>query len=343
MSILTYKIKHGKDFSVQLRQAKKLAEFSIQNRQCRSSKDVRQFGLPSAISNQVLRKYGKNKKTKTVHKVNLCVPGQSIKFDKNIVIIHCLGLSIPFYHQVEKVLQAEISKDFVHLSCQVKDADPIQATGWIGIDRNSTGHLVVAALPNGKVMKFGARTCHISKKYRAMRKDLQKLGKTRRLKKIRRRESNIVRDINHKISSDLTRLARDNHWGIKLENLKGIRQTTKQRRKPKTDKQKKDKAVLHSWPFYQFGTFMEYKAKLLGIPLSHVDPRYTSKGCARCGLLGNRNKKQFKCPHCGHVEHADANAAFNIALRPSRDSVVQSVGEWVPTEGSSDSPRWATA
>jgi putative transposase len=171
----------------------------------------------------------------------------------------------------------------------------------------------------------------------------QKKGKTRRLRKIRRRESNIVRDINHKVSSDILKLARKNQWGVKLECLKGIRQTAKQRRNPKTDKQKKDKAVLHSWPFHQFGTFVEYKAKLLGIPLVHVDPRYTSKGCARCGLLGTRVKKQFKCPHCGHVEHADANAAFNIALRPVRDSVTQSVGEWVPTEGSSDSPQWATA
>jgi len=341
--ILTYKIKHGRGFSPELSRARSLAKFAIQHRDCRSSKDVRSFGLPSAISNQILRKYGRNRRAKSVNSVVLPVPGQSIRFEEGRVKIRCLSLDLPFERQVERVLQAEVDKDFVHLSCQVKEADPITPTGWIGIDRNSTGHLVVAALPDGKVIKLGAKACHVSKKYRGIRRTLQSKGKTRKLKSIKRRESRIVRDVNHKVSRTIVDLASRNQWGIKMEDLKGIRKTAKQRLCPKTRKQKEDKAVLHSWPFHQFGLFVEYKAKLLGLPVAHVDPRYTSKGCAKCGLLGIRRKKQFTCPHCGHVEHADANAAFNIALRPAMDSVTRSVGEWVPTEGNTDTPQWATA
>jgi putative transposase len=345
VSILTYKVRHDKDLSVELDKARRVAQFAIGNRQCQSSKDVKSFGLPSAISGQILRKYGRDRKAKHVKHAVLRVPGQSLRHDSEAktIRIPCLGMVVPFDKPVEKVLSIELDKEFVYVACQIQDAKQIEPKGWIGIDRNSTGHLVVAALPNGKVLKLGAKGCHVSKKYRAIRKSLQKKGKTRRLKKIRRRESDIVRDVNHKISRAICKIALDNQWGIKLENLKGIRKTKNQRRRPNTEKQRKDKAVLHSWPFHQFGLFVEYKARLLGSPVAHVAPQWTSKECSKCGLLGTRNGKEFKCPHCGHVEHADVNAAFNIALRPVRDSMPQSRGEWVPREGSSDTPQWATA
>ena len=53
---------------------------------------------------------------------------------------------------------------------------------------------------------------------------------------------------------------------------------------------------------------------MLGVPIAYIDLKYTSQTCSRCGHIGNRNGKNFECPDCGHVEHADVNAAFNIEL-----------------------------
>ncbi len=50
--ILTYKVKHSRDFYEELLKAKKVAIFGIENKVL-SSKDVSQFGLKSAISNQI--------------------------------------------------------------------------------------------------------------------------------------------------------------------------------------------------------------------------------------------------------------------------------------------------
>ncbi|MCJ7455289.1 transposase [Candidatus Bathyarchaeota archaeon] len=332
--ILTFKVRHGRDLSAELRKARQIAEFALKTKAL-SSRDVKQFGLKSAIANQILRKYSRNKVLKRVDSVKLTVPHQSIAVadGKDEIKIPCLKLNIPvsFRKDFEKVNQVELDGEFAFVSITIPEGPMKEVSNWIGVDRNATGHVAVVADPNsGKVWKLGKTAQHIHKKYVAIRKELQRAGKYKKAKSIRNRESRIVRDINHKISKKIVDIAEQSNSGIKLERLGGIRKSRKRGRR--------FNGTLHSWSFYQLQSFLEYKAKLRGIPVVFVEPRNTSKECSRCGSEGTRQGKRFVCPQ-GHVDHADANAGFNIAMRPS---IGQSNTDRDVLEGSTDTPKGAT-
>lgn len=325
--ILTYKLRHNTDFSNELKLAFKVAEFAVNNPRCRSSKEVKEIGLKSAISNQILKKYGNQKTIKRVHNVNLVIPNQAIKVNKENKTIRVVPLKLDLSYQFpdfQKVNQIEIDNEFAYVSCTVAEQPEMIPQCFIGVDRNTTGHVaVIANLDTGKIEKFGKSALHVHRKYSAIRKRLQREGKFRELKKVKDRESRIVRDLNHKISRKIVDVAKSHHAALVFEDLTGIRKTRKQYRS--------FRYALHSWSFYQLQTFVEYKSKLLGVPVIYVNPAYTSQDCSRCGARGNRDGKEFKCPICGHVDHADVNAAFNIALR--HKSVVDRIQKEMCTMG----------
>jgi len=334
--ILTYKIKHRRDFSDELRKAKKIANYAIRT-YSRSSEDVKHIGLKSMIANQILRKYSKDKRVKGVNKVKLAIPNQGIKVDRatKTILAPCLKLSLryEFSDTFEKVNQIEIGEEYAYVSVTIPEPGIIKATSWLGVDRNTTGHIAVISDPEtGKVVKLGKSALHIHQKYKSIRKDLQHEGKYGKVKQIKDRESRIVRDINHKVSRKIVNIAKDSGKGIKLEDLTGIRNGKHNTRSFRYAK--------HSWSFYQLQQMIEYKAKLLGIEVAYIDPANTSKECSRCGHIGDRIGKSFKCPSCGHVDHADSNAGFNIAKRPCID---RSVRERDLAEGTTDSPKVALA
>jgi putative transposase len=313
--ILTFKLKHNRDFREELKRAFEVAEFTVQNK-IRSPnttfvKDIR-GNLPSAIACQIMKKYGHQRTIKEVHNVNLIVPGQGIRYfgETNSIWIPCLKLHLEntISYTFSKINQIELDKEFAYVSCTVVEQPEMIPQSFIGVDRNTTGHVAVTANPDtGKIEKFGKSALHIHRKYSAIRKRLQREGKFRELKRVKDRESRIVKDLNHKISRKIVDMAQVQHAALVFEDLGGIRQTRKQHRS--------FKYALHSWSFYQLQMFVEYKAKLLGIPVLYVDPAYTSQDCSMCGARGQRQDKGFKCPVCGHVDHADVNAAFNIALK----------------------------
>lgn len=332
--ILTYKVKHNTDLSTELSKARQVANFAINNRDKLSSKWVKHFGLKSAISNQILRKYGRNKKCKSVQSVKLIIPNQCIKIiDKQIRIIP-LNINFELDKEFEKVNQVEMDEQYAYVSITIKNKDAFEPINHIGVDLNATGHCAVMAIKEtGKVYKLGKSAQHQHNKYKSIRSKLQKRGKHKKVKLIKNREHRIVTDINHKISRFIVDQAVRNKASINLENLNKIRKNK--------NHNKSFNHTLHTWSFYQLKQFITYKATLAGVTLSLIDPSYTSKCCSICGTIGNRKGKYFKCSHCGHVEHADVNAAFNIAF-PSQ-SIVQLQAERDACKGNTDIPQSATS
>ena len=337
--ILTYKIKHGRDFGQELAKARQVAKFALKTK-TRSSADVKHIGLKSMIANQILRKYSKDRKIKRVNKVVFAITNQGIKVDKENrqIRIPCLKLELEyrFRNDFDKINQIEINKEYAFVSISVPEPKQLKPDNYLGVDMNTTGHCAVFGNPKtGKVMKLGKKAYHVHRNYKNIRRDLQRKGKYRKVKRIKNREQRIVRDLNHKISRKIVDMAKDNKSGLKLEDLQGIRQSARSARSFRYS--------LNSWSFYQLRQMIEYKAKLLGITVAYVDPRYTSKECSRCGLMGNRNGKDFKCTHCGHVDNADVNASFNIALRPPLvEGMYRSDADRDVSEGNTDIPREAT-
>jgi IS605 OrfB family transposase len=103
-------------------------------------------------------------------------------------------------------------------------------------------------------------------------------------------------------------LAQRCHAGLRLEDLSGIRQRSRQRQTTQTDAGRN----RDYWPFFQLEQFITYKAHLAGVAVEKVPAAYTSRSCHRCGTLGVRKRHRFVCPRCTYHAHADANAAMNI-------------------------------
>ena len=62
---------------------------------------------------------------------------------------------------------------------------------------------------------------------------------------------------------------------------------------------------------------LQYKARKESKVVFKINPSYTSQECADCGHIRpeNRSGIDFKCVSCGHVDHADINAAKVIKKR----------------------------
>ena len=190
---------------------------------------------------------------------------------------------------------------------------------WIGVDLNTTGHAAVAAEPDsGKVLKLGKNVHYVRSNSIKNCTKLYKEGKLWKLKKDKSRERRAFKAALNKISRQIVSFAESLGSGIKFENLFSSRYSHAH------DAAGFIEFSFGNGSFLSLQRLVEKLALRRGIPVTYVNPAYTSKRCSRCGNLGRRSRKHFECPHCGFVAHADVNAAFNIALASHRSAFMYS-------------------
>jgi putative transposase len=193
-------------------------------------------------------------------------------------------------------------------TCDIPDPTEQETETALGVD---LGVVNIATTSDGDRLSSATIEKHRAKQ-RRLRRDLQKCqtdSARRKLKRLAGRQARFQADTNHVIAKRLVLEAERTKRGIALEDLTGIGARTRV-------KGKEQRAKRSNWSFFQLRAFIVYKAKLHGVKVWIIDPRYTSQRCFACGHIERANRKtqdQFLCMNCGHSDHADINAAKNIA------------------------------
>jgi len=148
----------------------------------------------------------------------------------------------------------------------------------------------------------------VKRKYAHLRKELQSKGTRaakRKLQALAGRERRFMQNWNHDLTKYLASLP---YGAFAVEDLKGIRK----RRKGKVFNRKRS-----NWAYYQFRSFLQYKAEEKGKFVYLIDPRFTSQQCKNCLHIAKENRKGkiFHCLKCNYIADADINASKNISRR----------------------------
>lgn len=200
---------------------------------------------------------------------------------------------------------------YLHQVCNVDDQDVTDPDGFLGVDLGVAN----IAVDSDKTIHQGKTIKGVRYRHRQLRCKLQAKGtqaSRRRLKKLAGKERRFATWTNHNISKSIVAKAKDTGRGIALEELGGIHDRVTAR--------KPQRAILHSWSFAQLRSFIEYKARMMGVAVVTVDPRNTSRTCPCCGHVDKANRRtqdKFLCVVCGFSGLADHIAAVNISRRAS--------------------------
>jgi len=292
-----------------------------------------QFNLPSQLAISARTKATeslKSVRSKIIKKKKATQPVSkqcSIRYDKNSIAIWFdkekislltingrkkYPIQVPYYFKqyitwnkcsAELIIRNHIV--FLNIVVSTEKTDIPKINTYIGIDRG----IKKIAVTSEKQFFSGSEIKRITDKCEKLKSKLQSKGTKsakRHLKKLSKKVNRYRRDINHCIAKQVVQSVKPGST-IVLEELTGIRQNVRLRKKQRTE--------VHKWNFYQFEQFLKYKAEEKGIQVEYVSARYTSQKCSKCGHISRSNRKtqsNFKCVQCSYQLNADLNAAFNI-------------------------------
>ena len=198
------------------------------------------------------------------------------------------------------------------------DADVPEHSTVLGID---LGVETLAVSSTGRFWT-GDELDHWHREFQQRRSDLQHTGTQeahRTLQRVSTQERAYSKQYLHIVATEIIEEAVEYECSvIAFEELTDIR------------KRAQGATWHHRWRFNRLYEYVEYKAKVYGIDVEELErsPQaktvpayYTSQRCSSCGFTHEDNRptqEQFACQKCGYENHADYNAAKNVAVRCCR-------------------------
>mgnify|MGYP006286808461 CR=1 FL=1 len=205
------------------------------------------------------------------------------------------------------------------LCLTIEVPEPVSASP-VGVDLNETNAVVAVDKDNNVFFRTGSKTKILNKRTRKTKKRLQKKLASRKaegkntssvvrvLKRLGKKEKRRTLDFVRVTAKKLCNFSGSNSV-IVFEDLKFKQQNRYDGKKKSTHRK------LSAFPHSLIRQCVTNRAELIGVGVEKVSPYNTSQICSKCGLIGNRKRHKFSCPHCDFEEHADSNAAVNIRNR----------------------------
>jgi len=181
----------------------------------------------------------------------------------------------------------------------------------LGIDVNVKNFAVTVLSPKGKVLcqTYLGKNIYVKRTHLMIRRALlQSLNARKKLKRLRHRERNFVKNNIGQVVAEVLKIADKYTAEIAVENLQ---------RFPR--KSKNFNRIVMRMPFYKFKQNLQQRCFDHNIYLNIVDAYHTSKWCSHCGAVGyghaKNNYSLFKCKTCGQVVNSDRKSSLAVAVK----------------------------